>query len=601
MLWTGKTRSVDDIPPSGIPPILFSSTLRLFCLRCILVAGTVAMTFQIYRRAVPEAVILGATVLHHLLSAFGPRFIPLYTWLDLLLMLAELGFGIFVAVVSFSPRMKKYQWLSQHLVAGDFIFWLLTIMLAALLCVKVVQLIDARGKLLSQRLDILRDRVSDSPGYSRLRSIGDGKSISWWRYPIHVLFGRKIWEQQLPGEASWMTLIRGLLALLFISSLSIFGLFQIVLDPVSEMGLTPNRVFRTERLDQNYRTTTPIVWNLIVIWEKHPGAPQTLRESISLTPLWTIRKRKNSSQGPFGPECSAITVTQDILPPAVNASRFDVVIFYCRPRILIPPDKAHDLLPYFTHPFDTRPNLFLEANFTGLMSPGQLPNTHSDVTSDAMRVYLAMTNNTEDVLLTTRPAYLFPGSNAIGVADLIYKKDIANDYFSLHEGTKPLTPFGIFHQLGSQRAQVSVSTVEKYRGLRSDLQSLKDNPGLLALILDTLIDLDVVAEEHPHGMKSKRRLNAKLRDVEQELSAEKQDSALDPNQEDSAAAPQRLIRSNSNGSDAKRASRDSDSSDEGEELDVSIEGETNEPLLEEQRRRLNLVGTSSRVYQEAQQ
>lgn len=31
----------------GIPSILFSSTLRLFCLRCILVAGTVRMTFQV--------------------------------------------------------------------------------------------------------------------------------------------------------------------------------------------------------------------------------------------------------------------------------------------------------------------------------------------------------------------------------------------------------------------------------------------------------------------------------------------------------------------------------------------------------------------------
>ena len=106
--------------------------------------------------------------------------------------------GIFVAVVSFSPRLKKYQWMAQQVVAGDFIFWLLTIMLAALLCVKVVQLIDARGRSLFQRLDILRDRVSDSPGYNRLRRLSDGKSISWWRYPIHALFGRKIWEKKLP-------------------------------------------------------------------------------------------------------------------------------------------------------------------------------------------------------------------------------------------------------------------------------------------------------------------------------------------------------------------------------------------------------------------
>ncbi|KAJ2923711.1 hypothetical protein H1R20_g13387, partial [Candolleomyces eurysporus] len=198
MLWTGTTRSVGGTPASGDPPILFSSTLRLFCLRCILVAGTVAMTLKIYRRAVVAAVIIGVIVLHHLLSSFGPRFIPLYTWLDLLLMFFELSLGILVTVMAISPNLNEYQWMPQHLVAADFIFWLLTIMLAALLCIKVAQLIDARGKSLSHRLDILRDRFSDGPGYSKLGRLSDGESISWWRYPAHVLFGRKIWEQQLP-------------------------------------------------------------------------------------------------------------------------------------------------------------------------------------------------------------------------------------------------------------------------------------------------------------------------------------------------------------------------------------------------------------------
>ncbi|RXW14965.1 hypothetical protein EST38_g10892 [Candolleomyces aberdarensis] len=97
--------------------------------------------------------------------------------------------------------------------------------------------------------------------------------------------------------------------------------------------------------------------------------------------------------------------------------------------------------------------------------------------------------------------------------------------------TKPFTPFGKFHQLESQRAQISHSTIEKYKGLRSDLQSLKDNLGLLVLMLDTLVDLDVVAEEHPHRMSPKQRRNVKLRDAEQELSVKKQDYDSDSYQE----------------------------------------------------------------------
>jgi hypothetical protein len=45
----------------------------------------------------------------------------------------------------------------------------------------------------------------------------------------------------------------------------VFGLVEIVALPVSEMGLTPNRVFRTQYLPLTFNSTTPIVWNLIVV------------------------------------------------------------------------------------------------------------------------------------------------------------------------------------------------------------------------------------------------------------------------------------------------------------------------------------------------
>ena len=57
----------DHPPPSGIPSILFNSTLRLFLIRSILVAGTFAMSFEIYLKDVVAAVFFGVTVLHHLL------------------------------------------------------------------------------------------------------------------------------------------------------------------------------------------------------------------------------------------------------------------------------------------------------------------------------------------------------------------------------------------------------------------------------------------------------------------------------------------------------------------------------------------------------
>lgn len=44
-----------------------------------------------------------------------------------------------------------------------------------------------------------------------------------------------------------------------------FALFQVVVQPVSEMGLTPNREFRSEYLHSSFTSTTPVVWNVIVV------------------------------------------------------------------------------------------------------------------------------------------------------------------------------------------------------------------------------------------------------------------------------------------------------------------------------------------------
>ncbi|KAJ2931019.1 hypothetical protein H1R20_g6097, partial [Candolleomyces eurysporus] len=605
------------------------------------------MTFEIYSRAIPGAVLFGLIVLHHLLSAFGPRFIPLFTWLDLLLMLSELAFGI-VAVVGFWAYVENYRWFPKRAIGGIFSIWLLTILLAVLLCTKVIQLVDARGSTFSQRLDILRDRVSDGPGQERLKRLSGGESISWWR-----------------GEPFWIAFLRGLLALLVIASLAIFGLFEIVLEPVSEMGLTPHRVFRSEYLPLTFNSTTPIVWNLIV----------RLRESISLMPLWSVPTGKDPSQGPFGPECEIIEATQDMLPKYVNLEYVEVVIFHCPPRVPIPPDQAYSFHPLSHDRANTRPNLFLKANFTGLMAPGVFPNTRADMIFDSLKVYLALTNNTEDALLTTRPIPLLPGSNLVGVADLMLYDtfmiadipytgpepgvndprfrlrvptgtDVAtlriacqsdprewtviqdyrnksilggiaalgglgaflsiffviwfgNSLLGIVYRTKPLTPFGIFHHLENQKARLSTSTNEKYGALRSDLQSLKENPGLLTFIFDTLIDLDIVAEEHPHRVNSRRRRKAKLRDVERDRNMELQGSNEDEEVDariqelEEPSSPSRSpIRRSSNDNGAESVSSDSDSDHEGQRPCESVSKEAIEPSLDDDERR-PLVATLS--------
>jgi hypothetical protein len=56
------------------------------------------------------------------------------------------------------------------------------------------------------------------------------------------------------------------------------------------------------------------------------------------------------------------------------------------------------------------------------MGPGHTPNAHPDMIWDALKVYLALTNNTKEALLTTRPTPLFPGNNLVGLADLMVRQ-----------------------------------------------------------------------------------------------------------------------------------------------------------------------------------
>jgi hypothetical protein len=62
---------------------------------------------------------------------------------------------------------------------------------------------------------------------------------------------------------------------------------------------------------------------------------------------------------------------------------------------------------------------------------------------------------------------------------------------------KPFSAFGILHTLRSQRQQLARVFKHKYPKLEAELTALKNevNGGVLTLLLDTLLDLDLIREE----------------------------------------------------------------------------------------------------------
>jgi hypothetical protein len=69
---------------------------------------------------------------------------------------------------------------------------------------------------------------------------------------------------------------------------------------------------------------------------------------------------------------------------------------------------------------------------------------------------------------------------------------------------KPFSAFGILHSLPSQQAEVARVSKSKYPQLEAELRALEteENRGVVALLLDTLLDLDLIRAQVKRGQTS---------------------------------------------------------------------------------------------------
>lgn len=67
------------------------------------------------------------------------------------------------------------------------------------------------------------------------------------------------------GEASWIVLLRGTMAMASIVALSVFSVYAIVLGPMDENSLTPIKEYRIRNIWNAPRSTNPVVWNVVVV------------------------------------------------------------------------------------------------------------------------------------------------------------------------------------------------------------------------------------------------------------------------------------------------------------------------------------------------
>ncbi|TEB06348.1 hypothetical protein FA13DRAFT_1807155 [Coprinellus micaceus] len=140
-------------------------------------------------------------------------------------------------------------------------------------------------------------------------------------YAAGALFGRKPWQEKLPGEAKWIRYLRGFATLIILVVIAIYGAYQAILKPIAEMGMVPSNEFRGLYLDgTTFSATNEVVYNLVVAWKSREGALKTFMD-VAVVDLFP------QMEGSFN-TCSKSRRNSDFMA-RLTGNEYEVVIFRC--------------------------------------------------------------------------------------------------------------------------------------------------------------------------------------------------------------------------------------------------------------------------------
>lgn len=97
----------------------------------------------------------------------------------------------------------------------------------------------------------------------RAETLATCTTVSASPHCLHIISA-----DQDSGESGWLSVARGILSLLAISMVSVFAIYQVVLSPIAEIGVIPQRQFRTMFESQNGATQELLVqarWTVVVV------------------------------------------------------------------------------------------------------------------------------------------------------------------------------------------------------------------------------------------------------------------------------------------------------------------------------------------------
>ncbi|KAJ3541077.1 hypothetical protein NMY22_g4037 [Coprinellus aureogranulatus] len=543
--------------PLGIPPSILSPSKRLFALRSVIALSIVIAAVATAEISRDKASAIGKLALsfsavsavHHFTTIFGPRS-PLTppAWLDILLTILEaiaflVGNSFLAANVDRykrpSFRFGGLRFQSQAFLVAFFAGWLLFCMLFVFLLLKVFD---------------IASRWNDHPLRQRVDVCGDPE-LSCGKYAVRSLFGTaRAVPQRGSGESYRLTLTRRVLVAVLLCLLLAFTIYEVIAAPIYDSGKIRYRRYKTDSLPQDLPNMGEGGWNMVVAWNswQHPGATQTLAEAITVQrlvptqPECTVKPvdlkvldPRSKPQEFVTVNCSPATGVADVilnvnytgilgtsvhwnwdvatvyfgLPDPDNKGRVEDIVANTEPIFLFRGSNLVAVIEVLIRK-KLKPEIatlgFEAEDFFAVAGIKQmLPSIRNAAVGPLFSTLrFAPDDYTKEwtVIEDYRERSVVAGLAAVGglgsLLSTILVVLVGTSLMSAVMRSKPYSPFGVLHNFPTLQAKILEKCEHDYPALKEDLKNQKARPGVLAFLLDTLIDLEALGYRREEGFAS---------------------------------------------------------------------------------------------------
>ncbi|KAF9534056.1 hypothetical protein CPB83DRAFT_845022 [Crepidotus variabilis] len=257
---------------------------------------------------------------------------------------------------------------------------------------------------------------------------------------LSSLSGRSLWVLHFSGETHWIIYIRAVISILTLTGIVGYAIWNIALEPIQEMWLTPTGVLWSSTIPKNAISSEEPGWNIVLTnillrsssFDNTSSTSQRFEEAISVKALWPMSDVAEPCNVQTTEDTSVVTnnftgmASVDRHPIAGMTT----VAFNCTSTTRN--SNLFDTKTWGSYQAYIHPDFLVAVNFSQLSIPLELGETGPE---NFVHVRLGMTDDTGLILQNSPPTTMIPGVNLVGMADIVVRQQLGSNLGSLFMDT----------------------------------------------------------------------------------------------------------------------------------------------------------------------